>query len=256
MSERMPALFVGHGSPMNAVESNSYTKKWEEIGQQLPRPKAILMVSAHWYTHGTRITNEKTPRMVYDMYGFPEELYRVKYPCPGSPELALNTAKLLSVPVQVDNSWGLDHGAWSVLSRMFPEADIPVVQLSVDGTAPAHMHFQIGRELSSLRDEGIMIMGSGNVVHNLARISWQQESGFSWAEEFDSYIRMKIEQQKYQDVVDYEKAGASAKLAFPTPDHFYPLLYVLGAAQEADQLTVFNSECLMGSMSMTGYLLQ
>lgn len=256
MPERMPALFVGHGSPMNAVENNKYTKKWQEIGGQLARPRAILMVSAHWYTHGTRIMDTKTPRLVYDMYGFPEELYRVQYPSPGSPELADRVQKLLSVPVQIDNSWGIDHGAWSVLCRMFPQADIPVVQLSVDGTADAQTHFQMGRELASLHDEGVMIIGSGNVVHNLGRIQWEAQGGFSWAEEFDGYVRDKIEKREFPDVVDYKKAGASAKMAFPMPDHFYPLLYVLGASNEADQLTVFNDDCLMGSLSMTSYLFQ
>lgn len=257
MSERMPVLFVGHGSPMNAVENNKYTEKWRQLGQQLPRPQSILMVSAHWYTSGTRITDVKAPKMVYDMYGFPEELYRVQYPVPGSPELAHRVQSLLApTPVQVDNSWGLDHGAWSVLCRMFPQADIPVVQLSVDGSAPADAHFQIGRTLATLRDEGVLILGSGNVVHNLARIDWNLDGGFPWAEEFDAYICESIEQKRYRDAVDYHKAGQSAKMAVSYPDHFFPLLYVLGAASQQDRLTVFNRDCQMGSLSMTGYLLE
>ena len=256
MPERMPALFVGHGSPMNAVENNKYTKKWQEIGRQMARPRAILMISAHWYTHGTRIMDTKTPRLVYDMYGFPEELYRVHYPSPGSPELAARAQELLSVPVQTDNNWGIDHGAWSVLCHLFPEANVPVVQLSVDGTAGAQAHFQMGQDLSALRDEGVMIIGSGNIVHNLARIQWEAESGFSWAEEFDGYIRDKIEKREFPDVVDYRKAGSCAKMAFPMPDHFYPLMYALGASNEEDRLTVFNEDCLMGSLSMTSYLFQ
>lgn len=256
MPERMPALFVGHGSPMNAVENNQYTKKWQEIGRGLARPRAILMVSAHWYTHGTRIMDTKTPRLVYDMYGFPEELYRVQYPSPGSPELAGRVRDLLSVPVKTDNSWGIDHGAWSVLCHMFPQANIPVVQLSIDGTADAQVHFDLGRELSALRDDGVMIIGSGNIVHNLARIQWQSEGGFSWAEEFDGYIRDKIVKREYSEVVRYQNAGSSAKMAFSQPDHFYPLLYVLGASDENDQITVFNEDCLLGSLSMTSYLFQ
>jgi 4,5-DOPA dioxygenase extradiol len=257
MPGRMPVLFVGHGSPMNAIENNTYTEKWQQLGQQLPRPQAILMISAHWYTRGTRITDAKAPQMVYDMYGFPKKLYRVQYPAPGLPELANRVRSLLApAPVQVDNSWGLDHGAWSVLCHMFPQADIPVVQLSVDLSAPADSHFQTGRMLAPLRDEGILIIGSGNVVHNLSRVAPNLDGGFPWAEEFDAYICESIEQKRYRDAVDYHKAGEAAKAAVPYPDHFFPLLYVLGAASQLDRLTVFNRSCQMGSLSMTGYLLE
>jgi len=252
--QKMPILFVGHGSPMNAIEDNEYTKKWVEIAKEIPRPRAILAISAHWYTHGTRITNALQPEMVYDMYGFPDELYQVKYPAPGLPELAHGVQQLLNREVKIDTSWGCDHGAWSVLCRMYPAADIPVVQLSVDRDADAAAHFRLGQELAALREQGVLIFASGNVVHNLAKINWDMAAGYPWAEEFDGYIKEKIINGQYQDVMEYRKAGEAADLAFFTPEHFYPLLYVLGAAREGDRLSVFNDSCLLGSLSMTCYL--
>jgi len=253
---RMPVLFVGHGSPMNAVEDNQFTDNWEKYALVIPKPAAILCVSAHWYTRGSRIMDEAHPRMVYDMYGFPEELYQVQYPAAGAPGLAHETTQLIQREVVIDNSWGFDHGTWSVLHRMFPAADIPVYQLSVDMNAPAQTHFQIGRELAALREKGVLTLGSGNVVHNLGRISWGMEGGQPWAVEFDNYIKGKISKREFQDVIHYETAGASAKMAFPTPDHFYPLLYILGASDDTDKLTIFNDSCVMGSMSMTCFLFE
>ena len=252
--KRMPALFVGHGSPMNAIEENSYTEQWERLGSSLPRPEAILSVSAHWYTRGTRITDAPEPRIIYDMYGFPKALYQVQYPAPGQPELAHRIKELLSVPVLIDNEWGCDHGTWSVLCRVYPKADIPVLQLSIDGTMPGEFHYQIGQELAALREEGIMILGSGNVVHNLSRIDWSREDGFDWAQEFDDHVHQCIQDRNHQDLIQWKKHGKSAEAAVPAPDHYLPLLYVLGASSEEDQIQVFNRSCLMGSLSMTSYL--
>jgi 4,5-DOPA dioxygenase extradiol len=252
--KRMPALFVGHGSPMNAIEDNIYTRSWTEIASKLPKPKAILAVSAHWYTHGTRISDDEHPKMVYDMYGFPEKLYKVDYKSKGMPELAHATKNLIKRDVKIDNSWGYDHGTWSVLFKMYPEADIPVYQLSVDRNASAKDHFQIGQEISELREKGVLIFGSGNVVHNLSKVSWGMEGGHPWADEFDSYIKDKVVKRQYEDVINYKSAGKSSELAFFTPDHFYPLLYILGASKEEDQLSVFNDSRMGGALSMTSYL--
>lgn len=253
---KMPTLFVGHGSPMNAIEDNEFTMNWEEIAKKIPKPKAILSVSAHWYTHGSRIMDSRQPEMIYDMYGFPDELYRIEYKAKGAPELSHLTKDLIKRDVQIDNSWGYDHGTWSVLSRMYPDADIPLYQLSVDANSGAETHFKIGQEISSLREKGVLILGSGNVVHNLSKINWNMEGGYPWAIDFDEYIKEKITQKQFQDVIDYKKAGDSSKIAFYTPDHFYPLLYVLGASSTNDQVKIFNDKCLMGSMSMTCYLFE
>lgn len=253
---KMPVLFIGHGSPMNAIEDNRFTRKWHEIALRIPAPKAILCVSAHWYTQGSRIADAQRPPMVYDMYGFPEELYRVKYNAPGAPELAHLTQNLIERDVQIDNSWGCDHGTWSVLCKMYPDADIPVYQLSIDRTAEPSVQYQIGKEISALRDSGVLILGSGNIVHNLSRISWDMDGGYPWAVEFDAYIRDRITGGDYAKVVEYRSAGKSSEIAFHTPDHFYPLLYVLGAAGEDGKVTVFNDACEKGSLSMTSYLIE
>ncbi len=252
---RMPVLFVGHGSPMNAIETNTFTSQWEALSAQIPRPKAILAVSAHWYTEGTRTHDAPHPKTVYDMYGFPPELYRVTYPAQGAPELARRTAGLLPVPAAIDNGWGYDHGAWSVLVHMYPQADIPVYQLSVDHSASAQEHFKMGQALSALREEGVLILGSGNVVHNLALVKWGMRGGYPWALTFDRYIRDCIMEGHFHKAVAYEEAGDAARLAFYTPDHYDPLLYVLGAAQPGEAVSVFNESCIMGALSMTGYLI-
>ena len=253
---KMPMLFVGHGSPMNAIEDNVFTQTWTRLGCELPRPEAILSISAHWYTEGTRINDDPQPQTIYDMYGFPKELYEIVYGAPGAPQLAHRTSDLISCEVQVDNTWGLDHSTWSVLHRMYPEADIPVYQLSVDRYAPPAVHLRIGRELRPLRNRGVLILGSGNIVHNLSKVRWDMAGGYPWADAFDSYIKESILDGRYEDVVQYERAGSSAELAFYMPDHFYPLLYVLGAAWEDDHVSVFNEACVMGSVSMTGYLFE
>lgn len=254
---RMPALFVGHGSPMNAIEDNQFVEVWKDLGNKIPKPKAILSVSAHWFTRDTRVMTSEAPETIYDMYGFPKELYQIIYNAKGSPHFAELAKSMISRKVIDDNSWGYDHGTWSVLHRIYPEAEIPVFQLSVDRNASTEQHYRIGQELSGLREQGVLIFGSGNVVHNLARINWDMEvGGYSWAEEFDNYIIQNVIERKDENVIDYHKAGSSSTLAFTTLDHFAPLLYVLGAAKEQEQITVFNKECVLGSLSMTGYLFE
>lgn len=254
---RMPALFVGHGSPMNAIEENQFVEEWKTIGSKTPKPEAILSISAHWFTIDTRIMTSEAPETVYDMYGFPRELYQIIYHAKGAPHLARRTKSMISKKVIEDNSWGYDHGTWSVLHRMYPQADIPVFQLSVDRNASPEQHYKIGKELSGLREQGVLIFGSGNIVHNLARVDWDMElGGYSWAEEFDDYIMQNVLKRKDENVIDYHKAGSSSTLAFTTLDHYAPLLYVLGAANKEEQITVFNKECVLGSLSMTGYLFE
>lgn len=252
---KMPMLFIGHGSPMNAIEDNKYTKNWEEVGRRLPKAKAILVVSAHWYTKGTKICEDENPKMVYDMYGFPKELYEVVYKAQGAPEVAKETKELIGSKVLADDSWGLDHGAWSVLVKMFPKADVPVFQLSVDGTAPSSEHYRLGTCISKLREEGVLILASGNVVHNLRAVDWENSGGTKWANDFDAYIKESILAGTYEDVVNYH-THKDAKYAVPTPDHFYPLLYILGAADKTDKVTVFNDSCTLGSLSMTSYIFE
>jgi 4,5-DOPA dioxygenase extradiol len=256
MSTTMPVVFVGHGSPMNAIEDNAFTRGWEEMARKIPKPTTVLAVSAHWFTKGVRTSDTETPKTIYDMYGFPDELYRATYNCPGSPELARSLKGLISRDVQIDTTWGIDHGAWSVLRKMYPDADIPVVQLSIDKDASEEVHFQIGQELSALREKGVLILASGNVVHNLARINWRMEDGFPWAVEFDRYIVDKIINRQYQQVIQYQSAGQNAAMAFVTPEHYYPLLYALGASRTDDTISVFNQACTVGSISMTCYLFE
>lgn len=242
----MPVLFVGHGSPMNAIENNELTEKWRELSASMPIPKCILCVSAHWMSDETYTSDTEEPEQIYDMYGFPQELYDLKYEPPGSRFYANKIQKALGV--EINNDWGIDHGTWSVLTHMYPQADIPVVQLSLDMTKPYSEHYAIGQKLRSLREEGVLIIGSGNVVHNLRRIDWQREGGFDWAYEFDGYIKDCILRSDHKGVIDHPMSPA-----VPTTDHFLPLLYVLGASNIIDKIEVFNEVCVLGSLSMTGY---
>ena len=250
--KKMPVLFIGHGSPMNAIEDNAFTREWVETGRSLPRPRAVLSVSAHWVTGGTSVTDILHPRMVYDMYGFPKELYEVDYRPAGAPELAHAVLGLLPHAI-VDNRWGIDHGTWSVLCRMFPEADIPVFQVSLDAGASREDHYAMGQALAPLCEQGVLILGSGNVVHNLPLVEWTRAGGFPWAQEFDHYIQERILAGDTDGVIHYEKAGASSQNAFRTTEHFDPLLYALGAAGSSSGAVVFNDRCIMGSISMTCY---
>jgi 4,5-DOPA dioxygenase extradiol len=229
-STRMPAIFFGHGSPMNTLDQNRYTQAWKQLGALAGTPKAILAISAHWFIRGTAVTAMERPKTIHDFYGFPQALFDVQYPAPGDPKLAARVRNLLApVDVALDQSWGLDHGTWSVLKHAFPAADVPVVQLAIDGTKPASFHHALGAHLAPLRDDGVLIVGSGNVVHNLRTIGWAGGPPYEWAVRFNDYVRSAIEAKQYDRLIDYEKAGADARLAVPTPEHFLPMLYVLGA---------------------------
>ncbi|QKJ88716.1 4,5-DOPA dioxygenase extradiol [Paramixta manurensis] len=251
---RMPALFLGHGSPMNVLEENHFTAAWRSLGEQLPRPKAILAVSAHWYTRGTAVTAMENPRTIHDFGGFPQALFDTHYRAPGSPELARQVAELLApLPVHLDEEWGLDHGSWGVLIKMYPEADIPVVQLSVDGTKPPAWHFELGRKLAALREQGVMIVASGNVVHNLRMMRRQENAEpYPWAISFSQFVRDNLdwqgptEQHPLVNFMDHEGAA----LSNPTPEHFLPLLYVLGARAKDEPVSVPVDGDTLGAISM------
>lgn len=232
----MPIVFFGHGSPMIALQTNAVTETWRRMGESLPRPKAILSISAHWCTRGTSVTAMKQPQTIHDFGGFPQELFDMQYPAPGSAELAARVRDLLQpMPVTMDQSWGFDHGTWTVLTKTYSAADIPVVQLSMDARqTPAH-HFEIGRRLNALRDEGILIMGTGNVVHNLPLMNWSMTAKpYAWAQQFHDYVHNAIVDDQPERLVHFTKAGDPARLAVPTPDHYWPLLYVLGARRTTD----------------------
>jgi 4,5-DOPA dioxygenase extradiol len=246
----MPALFVGHGSPMNAIEDNEFSRAWQVAGAALPRPKAILCVSAHWETRGAWVTAMPQPRTIYDFYGFPKALYQVSYPAPGLPGFAEQINRVIEqTTVQEDQSWGLDHGAWSVLCRMFPQADIPVVQLSLDRTRDAAYHYQLGRELRALREAGVLLVGSGNIVHNLRVMAWQ-DAAFEWALDYDRKLEGWMLARDHKPVIEYEKNGPDAALAINSAEHYLPLLYVLGASQPDEPLSFFADKVTLGSISM------
>lgn len=255
LSGRMPALFIGHGNPMNVITDNPFRKEWEKIGKELPAPAAILCVSAHWLTRGTAVTMSEKPRTIHDFGGFPPEMYRQQYPAPGATEMAqaaIDTVKYAAI--QPDTQWGLDHGAWCVLKAMYPEANVPVFQLSIDYGRPAQYHYELARELAFLRSRGVLIIGSGNVVHNLGMMN-PGGKAFDWAIEFDSFVQTHIAQNTPQPLIDFEKQGTLARMAHPTPDHYLPLLYVLGARDKDDEAAFFNTAMDMGSVSMTSVVL-
>lgn len=252
-ASRMPALFLGHGSPMNVLENNPYTQAWQTLGKTLPRPKAIVAVSAHWYTRGTAVTAMEKPRTIHDFGGFPQALFDTQYPAPGSPELAEKIQHLLApIPVAADRGeWGLDHGSWGVLIKMYPQADIPVVQLSVDGTQPAEYHYQLGRKLAALRDEGIMIVASGNVVHNLRMVKWDGAAEpYPWAISFNQFVRDNLAYQGDNHPLINFMQHEGAALSNPTPDHYLPLLYVLGSWDGKEAMSIPVDGIEMGSLSM------
>lgn len=253
LEKRMPLLFVGHGSPMNTIEDNKFSRSWKKMGERLGKPKAILVISAHWMTDGPRVSASSQYRQIYDMYGFPEELYQVEYNPPGAPEFAHRVVELLKDKVQIDDTWGLDHGAWSVLTNMYPEADVPVVTMSVGIGKSPREQLEFGRKLQPLREEGVLILGSGNIVHNLSILDWKMEGGFDWADQFDTTILEDILDRDFKAVADYDQID-DYKKAFRTVEHFYPLLNVLGAVGDEDSIEVWNEDRLMGSISMTSYL--
>jgi len=253
---QMPVLFLGHGSPMNAIEENEFVAGFRKISSEIPQPKAILCISAHWYTRGTMVTAMDMPKTIHDFGGFPDALYEVQYPAPGSPALAKETAEILApIVVAQDENWGLDHGAWSVIKHLYPKANVPVIQMSIDYTQPASYHFDLAKRLNSLRQKGILIVGSGNIVHNLGLVDWKNlnktDYGFDWAVEARSKINNWMLDGDFQPIIDYTKQGKSIQLAAPSPDHYLPLVYTLGLKSSKDKISLFNDKLLAGSLSMT-----
>lgn len=252
----MPVLFIGHGSPMNGIEDNAFSSRWEKLGKEIPEPKAVLVVSAHWLTRGTHVTAMERPRTIHDFGGFPQELFQVQYPAPGDPELANATRSLIkSTTVGLDHDWGLDHGAWTVVRRMYPKAQIPIVQLSIDYDKPASYHYNLAKELKALRKKGVLILGSGNMVHNLRMIDWRnlntENYGYDWAIEMHHLFKDKIRNGDHKAMIDYLKLSPAARLAVPTPDHYYPLMYILGLQDEKEEPEFFNDKLVAGSLNMT-----
>lgn len=255
-SERMPVLFVGHGSPMNAIEENEFAAGWRETGKRLPRPSAILCVSAHWQSKGTKVTVMEKPETIHDFGGFPRELYEVQYPAPGSPELAKATKETVRDRViELDRSWGLDHGAWSVIRRMYPDADVPVVELSLDYQSTPQQHYDLARELGPLRRKGILIIGSGNMVHNLGLVSWENLNtpgyAYDWASEAGEAMKKHILSGDHSFLINYGSQGSAFRLAIPTPEHFLPLLYTLALQEPDEPVELFNDRPVAGSLTMT-----
>jgi 4,5-DOPA dioxygenase extradiol len=257
----MPVLFVGHGSPMNGIEDREFSERWKQMAKEIPQPAAVLVISAHWFSKGTRITAMDFPETIHDFGGFPQALFDVQYPAPGNPALALETASLIhSAHVGLDHDWGLDHGAWTVVRHMYPEANIPVLQLSIDYTKGAQYHFDLAKELYDLRKKGVLIIGSGNMVHNLRMVSWAKINtpgyGFDWALTMNDKFKQLIADGDYQPLINYKSLGAEAMLAIPTPEHYLPLLYSLGLKGNKDEVSFFNDKAIAGSLTMTSVLIK
>lgn len=255
-----PVFFIGHGSPMNGIEQNIFSKKWQEIGKSIDLPCAVLVISAHWLTKGTFVTAMSEPKTIHDFGGFPKELFDVQYPAPGSPFLAEETAKLFtSTEVGLDHDWGLDHGTWTVVRHMFPDANVPVLQLSIDYYKPASYHYNLAKELYNLRKRGVLIIGSGNMIHNLRMVDWNNLSepgyGYDWAKTLNETFKKKIISKDHYPLINYVTLGEAAKLAIPTPDHYYPMLYNLALMSDKDDVEIFNDEYVGGSLSMTSFRL-
>jgi 4,5-DOPA dioxygenase extradiol len=255
-TEKMPVLFLGHGSPMNAIEENEFVAGFRNVAKTLPKPNAILCISAHWYTKGTRITAMQMPQTIHDFRGFPKALFDVQYPAKGNPVLAKETKKLLSpTEVELDEKWGLDHGAWSVLKHLYPNADVPVVQLSIDYTKPEKYHFDLAKKLQVLRQKGILIIGSGNIIHNLGLVDFKNmhkdNYGYDWAIEARDIINKCLLEGNHLPLLQYQKQSKAIQFAIPTPEHFLPLIYTLGLQQKGETVSLFNDKLLAGSLSMT-----
>jgi 4,5-DOPA dioxygenase extradiol len=248
----MPAVFFGHGSPMNTLEDNPHTAAWRALGASLPRPKAILSVSAHWYVGGTAVTAMQSPPTIHDFFGFPQPLFNVQYPAPGAPALAARVRELLApVDTQMDQGWGLDHGTWSVLVHLYPKADIPVVQLSIDAGQAPQFHYEMGRRLKPVRDEGVLVLGSGDVVHNLGVIRWGEHARpYDWATRFNDRVRAQLIAGEHAPLIDYAGLGSDARQSVPTPEHYLPLLYVLGSQHEDETVSFPTDGIELGSISM------
>jgi 4,5-DOPA dioxygenase extradiol len=251
-AQKMPAVFFGHGSPMNALERNRYTEAWRALGEAVPKPKAILAVSAHWTTRGTRVTADEAPKTIHDFYGFPQALFDIRYPAPGDPELAGRVRELLApVSVQADTSWGLDHGTWSVLVHAYPDASVPVLQLSIDATQPAQFHYDLGSKLAPLRDEGVLVAGFGNVVHNLQVMRRAQNAApFDWAVRFNDAVRKALASGQHDALIHYDRFGEDARLSVPTPEHYLPLLYVAGLQAKEESVSIAVDGIDLGSIGM------
>lgn len=256
-TDKMPVLFVGHGNPMNAITDNQYSKSWKAMGEKLTLPKAILCVSAHWLTNGTAVTMVEHPKTIHDFGGFPDELFNVQYPAPGAVDYAkMAISAVKSTVVHEDFEWGLDHGAWSVLKNMYPKANVPVFQMSIDYEKPPLYHFNLAKEFYELRRKGILIVASGNVVHNLGILSWDHKiKVYDWALEFDSLVKKSIEDNNPTPLIDYQKLGKLATIAHPTNDHYLPLMYTLGLRDKTDTIQFFNETFDLGSISMRSLLL-
>ena len=251
--EEMPVLFIGHGSPMNAIELNEYHRSWIELGKRLPRPQAILTISAHWLTRDTRVTAMERPKTIHDFGGFPKELFAQQYPAPGSPDFAELTQKMITkTDVQADFDWGLDHGTWSFLMPMYPQANIPVFQLSLDYYKPMDYHYALAKELSGLRKKGVLVIGSGNIVHNLRMLNFSGQT-HDWAIEFDQKVKEFIADNNHQGIIQYEKTGSLSKLAVPTHDHYLPLIYSIALQKNNEEISFFNEKIDMGAISMRSF---
>ena len=254
--QKMPVLFIGHGSPMNAIEDNEFSNRWQQMGKEIPTPKAVVVISAHWLTKGTFVTAMPNPKTIHDFGGFPQALFDVQYPAPGEPELATEIQRLIANPaVELDHDWGLDHGTWSVVKHMYPDADIPVLQLSIDYYKPGAYHYELAKQLLALRKKGVLIIGSGNMVHNLRMVAWDKlsepEYGFDWALEMNTIFKNKISNGFHKELIQYEKLNKAATLAIPSPDHYYPLLYILALQTDNDKVKFFNDKAVGGSLTMT-----
>lgn len=255
-TEKMPVLFLGHGSPMNAIEENEFVSGFRKIGKEIPRPQAILVVSAHWETRGTYVTAVEKPATIHDFGGFPKALYDVQYPAPGSPELAKETKDLIKkTEVGLDYQWGLDHGAWSVVKHLYPNADVPVIQMSLDHFKTPQYHYELAKELAALRNKGVLIIGSGNMVHNLRMVAWDKlntvDYAFDWAAEASSKMKSLIESDNHKDLINYSANGRPFQLAIPSPEHYLPLLYTLALKGEDEKVSFFNDKAVAGSLTMT-----
>jgi 4,5-DOPA dioxygenase extradiol len=252
----MPVLFIGHGSPMNGIEDTEFSRRWTQMAKEIPTPKAVLVVSAHWFTKGTQITAMDFPKTIHDFGGFPKELFAVQYPAPGNPILAKETAELLhSAHVELDHDWGLDHGTWTIIRHMYPDANIPVLQLSIDYTKGPQYHYDLAKELNALRKKGVLIIGSGNMVHNLRMVAWDRlndtEYGYDWAKNINDKFKALIQDGDYKPLINYSSLGKEAMLAIPTPEHYLPLMYTLGLKSNKDNVSFFNDKAVGGSLTMT-----
>lgn len=252
----MPVLFIGHGSPMNGIEDTAFSRRWTQMAKEIPIPKAVLVVSAHWFTKGTQITAMDFPKTIHDFGGFPKELFEVQYPAPGNPVLAKETAALIhSTKVELDHDWGLDHGTWTVVRHMYPDAKIPVLQLSIDYTKGSQYHYDIAKELFALRKKGVLIIGSGNMVHNLRMVAWDRLNdtgyGYDWAIEMNDKFKNLITTGDHKSLINYQSLGKEALLAIPTPEHYLPLLYTMGVKDRKDNIAFFNDKAVAGSLTMT-----